>query len=262
MKNRLIIVSLSLLAFSSNLFAEVSGELSSLPEIEGTSDSNWSGMLGVTALSGPEYVGGKDSEGAGLPLIIVDYNDTVYFHASTFGVWLWKPKASFRFGLTAISRQGWEDGDGPLLAGRADRDGQVEAGINLIWKINKLSIEGMYLSASSKSEGNSTHIKADYLFHASAKWVVVGGVHFESLDKDIVNFYYGTDGTELPGDSVYTGKSATNTYLSFTAIHNINKEWVAMGGFKATSLGSEIKNSPLVEDDSYNTIFAGIAWKF
>jgi len=262
MKNILIIASLSLLAFSSNLFAGGVEELSALPEMEGKSGSGWSGMLGLAAVSAPEYEGGKDSEGAGLPLIIVDYNDTFYFKVNTLGAWLWKPNDSFRVGLAVKPRQGWEADDGPLLAGRAERKGQTEAGINFIWKINKFSIEGMYLSASSKSEGNSALIKANYLFHASAKWVVIGGVQTEALDKDIVGFYYGTDGTELPGDPVYTGKSVTNTSLFFMATRIINKEWVALGGFKATSLGSGIKNSPLVEDDSYNVIFAGIARKF
>jgi outer membrane scaffolding protein for murein synthesis (MipA/OmpV family) len=118
------------------------------------------------------------------------------------------------------------------------------------------------MSANSKSEGSSALIKAQYLFHASARWVVIGGVDFETLDKDIVNFYYGTDGTELPGDPVYLGERATNTSLFFMASYNIDKEWVALGGFKATALDDEIKNSPLVEDDAYNAIFVGIAWKY
>jgi len=261
MKEILILAFLPLFVFSSNLFAAGVEELSSIPVMDSKSDNDWSGMLGLAALSAPEYVGGDDEEGAGLPLIVVDYKDIAYFKVNTLGVWLWKPNDSFRIGLAAKQRRGWESEDGPLFTGRAERDAQTEAGINFLWKVEDFSVEGLFLSASSESEGSSALIKARYTYQVDDKWTVVGGLDFESLDEDIVKYYYGTDGT-FGGDSVYTGDSTTNSSFLLMATYNINKEWVALGGFKATSLGDEIKDSPLTEDDSYNVAFAGAAWKF
>jgi len=262
MKKILIPALLSVAAYSSSLFAAGAGDLSTMPEMEGKSASGWSGMLGLAALSAPEYVGGDDSEGAGLPVIIVDYNDRFYFKVNTLGVWLWKPNDSFRIGLAAKPRKGWESDDGDLLDGRSDRDDQTEFGVNFRWNHEKLTVEGMFLSASDESEGSSALLKARYMFIQNSDMALIGGVDIENLDEDIVDFYYGTDGTEVAGTPVYEGDSVTNTSVMLAVMYNINKEWMAVGGVKATSLGDEISDSPIVEDDAYNVIFAGAVWKF
>ncbi len=259
MKKILIPALLSLAVFSSNLFAAVS-DLAAVPEIEGGDKSGWSGMVGLAGLNLPEYVGSDETETLALPLIMVDYNDTFYFKVNILGAWLWKPNDSFRFGLAAMPRRGIDAGDVRAAGGTLsfDRDQQLEAGINFLWKPGNFAIETFFLKASSKSEGVSTTIRANYTLPIGRKWALIGGLHFENLDEDIVDYYYRPDGTPLGGNS----ESATNTSILFMAMYNISKKWVMLGGIKATQLDDVIKNSPITDDDSYNVIFAGAAWKF
>ena len=251
---------LLLASFSTNLFAGA-GTLSTVPQMEGSTEKGWTGMGGLLAVNAPEYVGGDETTGEALPLIMVAYNDTVYFIVHVLGVWLWKPNDSFRLGLAAMPRLGIDADDVPNSIGglSQDRDDQLEAGVNFRWNIERFSLEGFFLKANSKSEGASTTIKAHYTYPVNNKFTVIGGIHFENLDEDIVDYYYRPDGAAIGTSGA---DSATNTSALLVGMYHINKEWVAIGGIKATQLDDIIKDSPITEDDSYNAVFAGAAYKF
>lgn len=251
----------AVLAVSSNsTLAGVDSDIGSVPDYRAEkSDKDWSGMIGLAAMSAPEYWGSEDTEGKALPIIIVDYRDTAYFKVNRGGYWFWKPNESLRVGaLVKIQPAAWEEDDdsiedlGPLPADFDEPDTELEPGLNLRYEAGKLEFE---LEATS---GEDTNVAASVGFRAiqTEKSTITLRLSVESLGEDTVNYqWYGdTSGADVD--------SATNTSLALIGIYRLNPKWNLIYGVKSTSLDDEIEDSPIVEEDTYTVGFFGAAWKF
>jgi len=250
----------TLLASASTLaFAGVDSDIGSIPDY-GAQDpeKDWSGMLGLAVMSAPEYWGSEDTEGTGLPIIIVDYKDTAYFKVNRGGYWFWKPNDNLRVGALVKLRPGaWEDDDDSIedlnLPSSFDEpDAQAEPGVNLQYKAGKVTAEIQLLS------GEDTNVAAnvDFRVMQTKKSIITLRLAVETLGEDTVNYnWYGdTSGADVD--------SATNTSLALIGIYNLNAEWSLIYGAQTTSLDEEIEDSPVGDDDTYTIGFFGAAWKF
>ena len=203
---------LALSMFGSAALADVVSDASSVAGFDASDDSkDWSGMLGLAALSSPEYIGSEDDETTGAPVIIVDYKDTAYFRVDRAGYWFWKPNESFRVGALIKLRPGaWEDDDdsiedlGALPAGFDEPDAQAEPGLNLKWHRDMLTAELEVTSGEDTNVGG----KLSYRFMLSERSSLIARIGFEILGEDEVNYqWYGdTSGADVD--------SATNTSLA------------------------------------------------
>ena len=222
-------------------------------------DKDWSGMIGLAALYKPEYIGSDDTEGAALPIIIVDYKDTAYFKVNRAGWWFWKANENFRVGaVLQIRPAAWDDDDDsiddvkPFPSGFDEPDTGVEPGINARYKIDRFTAEAQV------TVGEDTNMALDlkYNLMQTAQFVVTAKLGFEYLGEDQVNYgWYGDKGS-LDSDS------ATNVTLGLTAIQTLNPSWKLLYGVQATSLDDEIDDSPVGQDDTYTVAFFGAAYSF
>ena len=222
-------------------------------------DKDWSGMIGLAAMSRPEYIGSEDSEGAAIPVIIVDYKDTAYFKVNRGGVWFWKPNEEFRVGAVAKIRAGaWEDDDDsiedqePLPPGFDEPDTQLEPGVNALYKSGMFSAE---VQLTSGEDVNLT-VLLDYSLIRNKDHLL--NLHFEveSLGEDEVKYgWYGDD-------SSYGNDDATNVTLGVVGMYTLNPSWKLLYGALAKSLDDEIDDSPIVKEDNYNLAFVGALWVF
>jgi outer membrane scaffolding protein for murein synthesis (MipA/OmpV family) len=251
---------MSLSAFSCFALAGVASDIDSVPDYGSEKpDEDWSGMLGLALLSSPEYIGSEDTEGTGVPIIIVDYKDTAYFKVNRGGYWFWKPNDNLRVGALIKLRAGaWEEDDdsiedlGPLPASFDEPDMQAEPGVNLLYKAGKVKAEVQLLA------GEDTNVVANLDFRAlqTEKTTLTIRFEVESLGEDTVNYnWYGdTSGADVD--------SATNTSLAVIGTYSLSKEWGLIYGAKTTSLDEEIEDSPIGDDDTYTVGFFGATWMF
>lgn len=222
-------------------------------------EKDWSGMIGLAVLSKPEYIGSEDTEGAGAPVIIVDYKDTAYFKVNKAGYWFWKPNEQFRAGAVVRIRQGaWEDDDDsikdqkPLPAGFDEPDTQAEPGVNAQYKNGDFKVE------ASLTSGEDVNLKVDFDYNliANKEHLLFVRLGVESLGEDEVKYQWYGD------DSSYDNDSAVNTSLGLIGLYTLNPSWKLLYGATATSLDDEIDDSPIVEEDTYNIAFVGALWVF
>ena len=79
----------------------------------------------------------------------------------------------------------------------------------------------------------------------------------------MTDYYFGVPADEAtPIRPAYSPDEEWNTSVSLVATYIINPSWLVMGGFSYTVLGDEIQDSPIVEEDDYANVFAGVAWRF
>lgn len=234
--------------------ADISGVSS-----ESADDKDWSGMVGLAALAEPEYVGSDDTEGAALPVIVVDYKDTAYFKINRAGYWLWKPDENFRMGaVLQIRSAAWDDDDDsiddvkPLPAGFDDPDTEIEPGINARYKIDRFTAEGQI----TIGEDLNALIDLQYRLMQTAQFVITASLGIEFLGEDEVNYQWYGDKGSLDNDS------ATNVKLGVTVIQTLNPSWKLLYGVQTTSLDDEIDDSPIGQDDTYTVGFFGAAYSF
>ena len=240
------------------LTAAVLGGMSNLATAE-SGDKDWSGMVGLTALYKPQYIGDDDEQISAAPVIIVDYKDTAYFNIDRAGWWFWKPNESWRVGaVLQIRPQAWDKDNGhlndvkPLPPGFDDPDTQAEPGVNVRYKMDRFTAD---LQVTS---GEDTNMKLDFKYNLmqTAQFVVIANVGVEYLGEDEVNYQWYGDKGSLDNDS------ATNLYLGVSAIQTLNPNWKLLYGLKTTSLDDEIEDSPVGQDDAYTVLSFGGAYSF
>ena len=252
-----IAIAAVLAAASTTTYALELGGVASVDAPE--SDKNWSGMIGLAAMSRPEYIGSEDSEGAGVPVIVVDYKDTAYFKVNRGGVWFWKPNEEFRVGAVAkIRAAAWEDDDDsiedqePLPAGFDEPDTQIEPGVNALFS------SGMFMAEVQVTSGEDVNLTVllDYDLIRSKENLLRLHFEVERLGEDEVKYgWYGDD-------SSYGNDEAINVTLGVVGMHTLNPSWKLLYGALAKSLDDEIDDSPIVKEDNYNLAFVGALWVF
>jgi len=250
---------------SASALAGTMGDVADLPDTKAVAQKDFTGMLGVAALSRPEYIGSNENETIAVPLVKLDYKDTVYFKFNRAGVWFWKPaNTDLRFGALVKSRRGWDDSDDKRLQGMGERDDSIEAGLNMAWRYDRADVELGYLTdVSDKSDGDSAFINFGYNFMQSQAFVLRGQLNFEYLDDDVTNYYWGVPGSKATASRPkYSPDEAWNTSVGLIGTYSMTESWVLMGGAIYTMLGDEIDDSPIVKEDNYTTAFIGVGWKF
>ncbi|MCO6412230.1 MAG: MipA/OmpV family protein [Thiogranum sp.] len=241
------------------------GDLATLPDSKPGVDGDFTGMIGLGALVRPEYIGSDNNETKAVPLINLNYRDIAYIKFNRAGLWFWKPEETgLRFGALVKPRTGWRSNDGSRLSGMDTRGDSLEAGLNVAWRFDRAAVEAAYLTdMSDESDGDSAFVNVSYSFVDSSQWQVRGQIGFEYLDDDVTGYYWGVPAAEATATRpVYSPDEAWNTSVGLIATYHLTDSWALMGGAVHTMLGDEIADSPILEEDSATTAFAGAVWKF
>ena len=228
------------------------GNMSEIPDTGTDAKKGFHGQVGVGVASLPEYVGGDETEGVGLPLINVSYNDRFYFKFNKLGAWVFKSDGGFRVGGVVTTHAGFDDDDLPdKFQGYGDRENSMMAGVNMEFKQGRFSTEVGYLTdVSDESEGSKMYAQVGYTFLANRTYTLTAIGKIESLDEDMVGYYYGNN------------ESTTNATLGLVGTYKFSNQWAMIGAVTATSLGDEIGDSAIVEEDSYNMALVGVTYSF
>lgn len=222
-------------------------------------DKDWNGMVGVTALYKPQYIGDDDEQFTGAPVIIVDYKDTAYFNIDRAGWWFWKPNETWRVGaVLQIRPQAWDSDDGhlndvkPLPSDFDDPDTGVEPGVNVRYKMDQFTAEAQL----TIGEATNALVEGKYNLMETDQFVVTAKLGVEFLGEDQVNYSWYGDKGSLDNDS------ATNVSIGVSAVQTLYPSWKLLYGVKITSLDDEIDDSPVGQDDTYTVLNFGAAYSF
>ena len=263
---RNILITTSLLLTSTLSYAN----MDEIPELDAKKGSGLHGLVGIGAMSVPDYVGGSENEVHAIPLININYHDTYYIKFNRAGWWFWRPSHSnFRVGAELGFRQGWERDD---LKESLDTmfdlsnpqykkvDDSILYGLNAAFQAGRFSAEISLLNSSAdenfydQEPGTELVLRASYSIMATRNFNVTASTKVEALSEDTTDFLYGING--------YAPDSAVNVSFAVIGSYKFSKNWLMLGGAGVNLLDDEIADSPIVEDDTQSMALLGVAYSF
>lgn len=168
------------------------------------------------------------------------------------------------FGVTAsFGMDGYEAGDSPFLEGMARRRSSVWLGARAGLRTELASLSAEWSAdASGHSQGQRFKLGIErrigfgptgLTLRASATW----------LDRSYVQYHYGVEAAEARvGRDAHAAGSAVNTSIGLRVDHRLAPQHLVMLDVVTVSLGSAIRQSPLVDRRSVPEVRLGYLYRF
>ena len=222
--------------------------------------SRWGLGLGVASQTQPYR--GVGSKTTALPLVFYE-NRWVSLQGTSIGMKL--PSAGpVRLLLKAqYFGDGYEASDSPYLTGMEERKDGFWAGVAAQWRSPMADLSAEVLAdASGNSKGRKVKLGAERGFRAGA-FEFRPRLQATWLDDKTVGYYYGVNAAEAnPNRAAYAGKSTTNLELGLRTSYALAPQQTLMLDVSYTTLGSAIKDSPLVERKHQTGLRLGYVYRF
>ncbi|WP_306394544.1 MipA/OmpV family protein [Telluria beijingensis] len=221
--------------------------------------SQWGLGLGVGLDKSP--LRDFDDEVDPLPLVLYEGK-----HLSVFGARIDYKLPSYgplQFRLRArYANDGYEAKDSPYLAGMEERKGGLWLGGAATWRSGAVSVAGEFTAATGDAEGRRLKLELNREFRSGAL-TVTPRISAEWYDKDFVAYYYGVRANEVrPDRRAYSGDASQAIEAGVRFGYAIQRRHHVFIDVSARSLGSEIKDSPLVERSTESSIKLGYLYAF
>lgn len=154
--------------------------------------------------------------------------------------------------------------DTPILQGMDEREGAFAIGPKIEWENPWVNVEAKWMAdVTGDREGNSASLTFEKSWLFFRKVMVSPYVGMNWLDDSFVDFHYGVREHEVRSDRpAYVGESTINIEYGLRAAYMFDKQSSVLVDVRMTSLGSEIKNSPIVDSSTENNILLIYMYKF
>lgn len=230
------------------------------PSVTAQPESSWGLGLAVGVEKQPYR--GIDNETKALPLVTYE-NKWISIFGPGLDVKL--PSAgpvSFRL-RARYSMDGYEAGDSPFLAGMDERKDGIWLGGAAIWRNDIANLSAELLGdASGNSKGTKFRLMVDRRFQAGS-FDITPRLAATRLDDKYVSYYYGVNAAEVrAGRPFYQGGSTVNLEAGVRVGYALAPQQTIFLDLSTTSLGSSIKDSPLVERSSQTGVRVGYLYRF
>jgi outer membrane protein len=224
--------------------------------------------LGVGAVSSQQPYKGIDRDSEVLPLI---YFENEYLRV--FG-----PTAEIKLpGLEISDTQqldfslvgeydfsGYDDDDARILEGMSDRKGGFWAGAKVEWRNDLADVSAEWLGdVSGNSKGQRFTLGLERSWRIGEHIMLTPRLAAIWQDEKYVDYYFGVRENEARIDrAAYDGKSGINTEFGVRGNYMFDDHHSVFLDLKATSLANEIKDSPLVDQSTENSVLFGYLYRF
>lgn len=224
--------------------------------------------LGVGAVSSQEPYIDLDRDNTALPLLHFE-NRYVRFFGSTLEAKL--PNLTLsetnQIHFSLIGRwdgSGYEPGDSWVLEGMEERESGLWAGAKVEWQTNVANISADWThDIASNSKGQRLNLGVDRSWQMGAHLTLTPRIGATWHDDNYVDYYYGVRSNEARfGRPEYQGESGFNAEVGLQSIYRFNNHHSLMLDVQATTIASEMKDSPLVDDSTNNSVFLGYMYHF
>lgn len=223
-------------------------------------ESQWG--LGFAAASDRKPYRAFDNKTQGLPLVTYENR---YVSILGPGLDLKLPSAgpvSFRL-RARYANDGYEPQDSPFLAGMDKRKAGFWLGGAATWHAGFANLSAELLAdASGNSDGMQFKLRLDRRFQAGA-FDITPRISANWVDKKYVDYYYGVRSYEVRADrSLYEGRSTVNVEVGLRLGYALAPKQTVFLDVSASSLGSGVKDSPLVDRSSATAVRVGYIYRF
>ena len=181
---------------------------------------------------------------------------------------------SFRLRARYGFGDGYDASDSSALSGMADRDPAFWIGGAMIWKTPLLNVAAEWVTDAERKKdsfsfGGSNGRKGQKVSVVFDRTFAAQGLYFTPrlgaawMDSRYVDYYYGVTGNEARiGRATYRGKSTTNIDVGLRVSYPLTPKQNIFVDVSHIALGDGVKDSPIVDSSSQQSISVGYFHKF
>ncbi len=226
-----------------------------------TETSSWGAGIGVAAERRPYFGAGTKT----IAFPAISYEGRYFRWAGNVadiklpgtGEWTFAVRGRYAFG------DGYDQNDAPILTGMDKRKGGFWLGGAASWNpgFARFALEVLG-DASGKSDGLQANLAVERDFPAST-FTFTPRAAIGYVDKKYVDYYYGVKASEATSfRSAYEGKSTMNFQLGLRTSYRIDTRQFVFLDVRATAIGKEITDSPLVGKKVVPAVALGYLYRF
>ncbi|MFO7813686.1 MAG: MipA/OmpV family protein [Pelovirga sp.] len=218
--------------------------------------------LGLGSVISTNPYRGADRKILALPLLAYE-GERFFVRSTTIGYHLVKQNNLTLSLLSSYRMAGYDSGDSNFLRGMADRDGTLEAGLQVFLPTSYGQLRATLLSdVLDEHNGHEAKLTFSKRFPLQ-RFFVSPFVSAIWQSSQLVNYYYGVRSVEASVvRPVYKPDSSVLVQLGVMANYLFREHWSISGQIAVTRLADEISNSPIVKDDLVTSAYIGIGYQF
>ncbi|EPC03219.1 structural protein MipA [Litchfieldella anticariensis FP35 = DSM 16096] len=230
------------------------------------SSTTWG--LGLGVVSEQEPYTDIDRENTPIPLLQVEnryihvFGPQIEFKLPSLDI---SDSQQLNFGIVGkYDGSGYEEDDAPILDGMSERKGGFWAGAKVEWSSSFVDVSAEWLAdVSSNSDGQRFNLDLERTWHFGEHMLITPRVGASWQDEKTTDYYFGVRDSEARIDRpAYAGESAINIEAGVRGVYRFNKHHSVLMGVEVASLAEEIKDSPLVDRSTDNSVFLGYLYRF
>lgn len=159
---------------------------------------------------------------------------------------------------------GYEPDDSPALIGMSERKTGLWAGGRVEWKNSLANVAADWThDVSGHSKGQKFNLGLNRTWRIGEHLMLTPRAVARWQDKKYVDYYYGVRANEARlGRAAYQGESSVSAEVGLHSMYRYDRHHSVFMDVGVTGLGSEIKDSPLVDRSTTNRVFVGYIYRF
>jgi outer membrane protein len=195
------------------------------------------------------------------PVLVMEYKQ-FFIDATVLGYYLNPREDDFRVGLILSPRfQGYDSDDATALNGMEDREWAVDGGMRATWKTEMVNI-----SAQAVADISGTHKGGEISVTFSKRFLdgllmPRAGISWQS--GDLNDYYYGVKASEATANRPeYEADSDIEYIIGLTTSVPVGEKWAVVGDMQCNFLGSNVQDSPIVNNETPMRYILGAVYRF
>ncbi len=218
------------------------------------------GAVGIGVMYETSPYKGADDEVMPVPMVMGEYKN-FFIEGTEFGYKIIKNDDWELSAILGPRMDGYEASDSTDLAGMKERKNSFDGGAKLEWDAKIFELEVSVLAdLANNHQGQEVEFELSKEFLGGFLTPYVGVTW---LSKDLANYYYGVRSSEArSGRPAYTADSSFNPAAGVRIVYPINEKWAIFSDFEYEILDSNIKDSPIVDQDGLFSSMFGVVYQF
>ncbi|MCI0498853.1 MAG: MipA/OmpV family protein [Planctomycetales bacterium] len=205
---------------------------------------------------------GDDSETLAIPIIFYE-SEKFYFRGRMGGYRFFGDET---FSVAAIGQwrvDGYDDDDSWFLRGMKDREMTLDGGLSATyfdgWGATTVSLVTDLLG---RHDGQELTVSYGHRF-LSERWTLIPAAGVLWKSNNLADYYYGVRaGEAISGRPAYSAGDGWDPFVSLYTTYKITDQWSFLATLRYEWLGSEITDSPIVNDHYQAMLMAGLMYQF
>lgn len=174
------------------------------------------------------------------------------------------PRLSLRIDFLAVPRfLGYKAEESPVLEGLDDTDYSIHAGVSFSLVNGPVNVNVQLLGDVLNESGGSEVLATVSKSFARKKFSITPAFSLNWQDEALADHYYGVNAANATATRPqYSAGAVLNSALSLTVGYAINQKFNLFGALRADQFGSEITDSPIVDENSTSSATFGLVYSF